>query len=102
MLFYTNGEKCVLLNTGEEIREFDCCQHEADTRSFFHISVCESGGGSRIPFIVMPKIQKFWLSHRLWLTNVYIPYTFTDEVSSLIAEGCAAKKFHQLLSSFMR
>ena len=50
--FYTNGEKCIVLNTGEEIRVFDCRQHEADTRIFFHISVCESRGGSRIPFIV--------------------------------------------------
>ena len=52
MFFYTTREKCILLNTGEEIREFDCCQHEADTRIFLHISVCESRGGNRIPFIV--------------------------------------------------
>ena len=55
MFFYTNGEKCILLNTGEEIREFDCCQREADTRSFFHISVrAEAAAGFH--FLLMPKI----------------------------------------------
>ena len=76
-----------MLNTGKVLRECDSCQHEAGTRFFLHMSVCERRGSSRILFIVDAEdmANAACVAHKC-----LHPFTCTDEVSSMTAEGCTA------------
>ena len=50
-MIYTLKDKCFDLTTGTEIYSYQCHQHEADTRMFFHAHKISSGD-SEIPIVI--------------------------------------------------